>query len=367
MPRIDSLLVLLLALLSAVSTAATKAAAVWNLFSNELEKTDRHYELKNDKTIVRCRSCGAPVAYKSDFIDLHDTSKAVRSRHEAVLGDDVELYTFVNPSKAEFELAGFKEVVGLEGDVFSKTPTVFADYSSHDIRCSGCKKHIGWEFYHDELEQCINTQLAESFMTKLASQNLLASTAETETKKEIVRKELEGQCVSTVIGWWTYKVCYGKEVRQFHQEPDGSRTNEWSMGVFVPKARETDASDAGTNVVHYFDGGQHCDENGDLRSTSVVYTCCQLRPKDVMIEKVDEPAMCKYLIRVCVPSLCDTKPVKEYDFAENKENIGLCKETFETFHAHAKLPSTFSTLHWSSVISEDSSELDWARRLQFAN
>ncbi|CAI5745557.1 unnamed protein product [Peronospora destructor] len=168
MPRIDSLLVLLLALLSVVSTAVTKAAAVRNLFSNELEKTDRHYELKNDKTIVRCRSCGAPVAYKSDFIDLHDTSKAVGSRHEAVLGDDVELYTFVNPSTAEFELAGFKEVVGLEGDVFSKTSTVFADYSLHDIRCSGCKKHIRWEFYHDELEQCINTQLAESFMTKLA-------------------------------------------------------------------------------------------------------------------------------------------------------------------------------------------------------
>ncbi|CAI5745558.1 unnamed protein product [Peronospora destructor] len=83
--------------------------------------------------------------------------------------------------------------------------------------------------------------------------------------------------------------------------------------------------------------------------------------------EVDEPAMCKYLIHVCVPSLCDTKSVKEYDFAENKENIGLCKETFETSHAHAKLPSTFSTLHWSSVISEDSSELDWARRLQFAN
>ncbi|CAI5704445.1 hypothetical protein KXD40_001397 [Peronospora effusa] len=364
MPRIDTLVVLLLALLS-VAFVAAKAVAVQH--SNEVVKAEHYLELKNDETIVRCRSCGAPVAYKSDFIDLHDTSNAVGSRHEAVLGDNVELYTFVNPSKAEFELAGFKKVIGLEGDVFSKKSTVFADYSSHDIRCSGCKKHIGWEFYHDELQQCINTQLIESFMTKIAPENLLASKAETETKEEIVRKELEGQCLSAVVGWWTYMVCYGKEVRQFHQEPDGSRKSEWSMGVFVPKARKTDAPDADMNVVQYFDGGQHCDENGELRSTSVVYTCCQLRPKDVMIEKIDEPALCKYLIRVCVPSLCDTKPVKEYDFAENKENIGSCKETFEASHAHAKLPSTFSTLRWSSVISEDSSELDWARRMQFAN
>ena len=40
--------------------------------------------------------------------------------------------------------------MGLEDDVFSKTLSVFADYSSHDIRCSGCKKHIGYVYCRSE-------------------------------------------------------------------------------------------------------------------------------------------------------------------------------------------------------------------------
>lgn len=45
--------------------------------------------------------------------------------------------------QAEFELAGFKKVLGLEGEVFSKKATVFDDYSWRDIRCNSCKRHIG--------------------------------------------------------------------------------------------------------------------------------------------------------------------------------------------------------------------------------
>lgn len=34
-----------------------------------------------------------------DYIGLHDTSKAVASKRESVLGDNGELHTFVNPSR----------------------------------------------------------------------------------------------------------------------------------------------------------------------------------------------------------------------------------------------------------------------------
>ncbi|KAJ0388566.1 hypothetical protein P43SY_011539 [Pythium insidiosum] len=61
-----------------------------------------------------------------------------------------------------------------------------------------------------------------------------ASTADELAKnKDIVRRELEGKCVTAGSGWWTYEVCYGKEVRQFHEEPDGSRPSDWSMGAYV--------------------------------------------------------------------------------------------------------------------------------------
>ncbi|KAH7476700.1 Protein OS-9-like protein [Phytophthora ramorum] len=366
MPRI---LLLLLLALGCVASVASEAVVAQD--SHALELAEHHHEmdhqLGSDGVVVRCRSCGAPVAYKKDFIDLHDTSKSVGSRHEAVLGDDAELFTFVNPSRAEFELAGFKKVLGLEGDIFSKKATVFDDYSWRDIRCSSCKRHIGWAFYHDDLQQCINTRLVETISAKRAKEKLLASTAELERKAEIVRKELEGHCIFAAAGWWTYEVCYKQEVRQFHQEPDGSRPSEWSMGVYVPDGQEKDTANVGAEVAQYFAGGQHCDENGELRSTKVVYMCCKSRPKSVSVEKVDEPAICTYLISVCVPSLCDSEEDEEHDAAENEQIVESCKEDFEASHTDMGTPSTFSTLRWSTVISEDSSELDWARRMQFAD
>ncbi|ETP19307.1 hypothetical protein, variant 1 [Phytophthora nicotianae CJ01A1] len=367
MPRILLVLVLVLALGCAASVAAEALSAQDSLALDLVEHSHLGHELESDGVVVRCRSCGAPVALKKDFIDLHDTSKSVGSRHEAVLGNDAELFTFVNPSRAEFELAGFKKVLGLEGEVFSKKATFFDDYIWRDVRCNSCKRHIGWAFYHDELQQCINTQLVESITAKRAKEKLLASTAEMERKAEIVRKELEGRCLFAAAGWWTYEVCYEKEVRQFHQEPDRSRPSDWSMGVYVPDTQDTDTGYASTDVVQYYAGGQHCDENGELRSTKVVYTCCKSRPKELSVEKVDEPALCTYLITVCVPSLCETEQDEEQDFVENQQIVESCKEEFDSAHTDAPLPSTFATLRWSSVISEDSSELDWARRMQFAN
>jgi hypothetical protein len=39
------------------------------------------------------------VCAARDLIELHDTSKAISSRREAVLGDHAEIFTFVNPSR----------------------------------------------------------------------------------------------------------------------------------------------------------------------------------------------------------------------------------------------------------------------------
>ncbi|KAG7388316.1 hypothetical protein PHYBOEH_007895 [Phytophthora boehmeriae] len=351
-----------------VASVSAEALALHGAHSMDLvdHYHDEGHELESDGPVVRCRSCGAPVAYKRDFVDLHDTSKSVASRHEASL-NNAELFTFVNPSRTEFELAGFTEVVGLEGEVFSKKATVFEDYSWRDIRCTSCKRHIGWAFYHDELQQCINTQLVESITAKRSQENLLASTAELERKADIVRSTLEGHCLFAVDGWWTYEVCYKKEVRQFHQEADGSRPSDWSMGVYVPNEQEKDTGYVETDVVQYFAGGQHCDENGEHRSTKVVYTCCKSRPTSVTVEKVDEPALCSYLIRVCIPDLCDTEQDEDQDSAENDQIIDTCTAQFEATHDETREPSSFATLRWSTVIPEDSSELDWARRMQFTD
>lgn len=41
-----------------------------------------------------------------DYVGLHDTSKAVASKRERVLGADGALHTFVNPSRVRQQLCG---------------------------------------------------------------------------------------------------------------------------------------------------------------------------------------------------------------------------------------------------------------------
>lgn len=194
-------------------------------------------------------------------------------------------------------------------------------------------------------------------------------------------------------GWWSYQVCYAKEVRQFHEEPDGTRPSDWSMGVFVPPKHTTDMPDMGSDVVQYFAGGQHCDENGEQRNTKVVYTCCKSKPSSIAIDSVDEPSLCSYVINVCVPELCDSSDdddATDLETAlETRKHAKTCERELTAAASQAAPsegevsgddeptaassdsvdaqmpPLSFTALRWATVISEDSSELDWARSMQF--
>lgn len=218
----------------------------------------------------------------------------------------------------------------------------------------------------------MNTQFMDS-MAARSQEKLVATAAERQHKAEIVDKALDGECVLAAAGWWTYEICYKKEVRQYHQEPDGTRPSDWSMGKFVSDATEVSTVDTdvpsiyATDVVQQFAGGQHCDENGELRRTKVVYTCCKSRPSAPSVDKIDEPSLCSYLISVCVPELCDDSDANDGNMFAEDEHLALetCKTQFDAEHDDSQLPSTFAAVRWSTVVSEDSSELAWAKRMQF--
>lgn len=169
-------------------------------------------------------------------------------------------------------------------------------------------------------------------------------------------------------GWWSYQVCYKKEVRQYHEDADGTRPSDWSMGVYVEDDKSSDTPDLGTDVVQYFAGGQHCDENGELRSTKVVYTCCKTKPQTISIDSVEEPSLCSYIINVCIPELCGRTEDADGVAADTKKYTQACEQELAaglSAEEASKVPTSFTTLRWSTVISEDSSELDWARSMQF--
>lgn len=215
------------------------------------------------------------------------------------------------------------------------------------------------------MQQCVNTKVVESISSK-AQENLLASTSEKERKEAIVQEALDGTCIEASAGWWTYEICYKKEVRQFHEETDGKRSSDWSMGVYVPEEQTADTPYSGTDIIQYFAGGQHCDENGELRRSKVLFACCpKSESKQPSVEKVEEPALCSYAITVCIPDLCETAPEETALSREQEKYVQACEQEFKEIHKDEQLPPSFCTLRWATVIAEDSSELQWARKMQF--
>lgn len=249
---------------------------------------------------------------------------------------------------------------------------------------------LSWKFHHDDLQHCINSKAIASItaLTQSQEDQTITALSEKERKMQIVEQAMtdEDECVVASAGWWTYQVCYKKEVRQYHEEQDGTRPSDWSMGVFVPEENSADTPTMGSDVVQYFAGGQHCDENGEQRSTKVVYTCCKSKPAILAIDSVDEPTLCSYIINVCVPELCENADSEDLESAlETVRYTRECEKELEAVvetsnpsssssskgDGEAQVadksapPMSFTALRWSTVISEDSSELDWARNMQF--
>lgn len=253
-----------------------------------------------------------------------------------------------------------------------------------------------WKFHHDDLQHCINSKAIASItaLTKKSQEDQASALSEKERRTQIVEDAMsdEDECVVASSGWWSYQVCYKKEVRQFHEEQDGTRPSDWSMGVFVPEVSSADTPTMGSDVVQYFAGGQHCDENGEQRSTKVVYTCCKSKPPILAIDSVDEPTLCSYIINVCVPELCENADSGDLESALEtvkytreceKELTAVAAETSSSSSSSSSEgegatdseapvatrksapPMSFTALRWATVISEDSSELEWARNMQF--
>lgn len=114
-------------------------------------------------------------------------------------------------------------------------------------------------------------------------------------------KGLKDACLATTAGWWSYEICFGKSVKQFHLLPDGTKKDETLLGEWngstpsVPTAQFTEM----------FDSGSICDLTGEPREASVVYSC-QLGSAEI-VHKVLEPATCVYRIHVVTGLLCQDK------------------------------------------------------------
>lgn len=149
---------------------------------------------------------------------------------------------------------------------------------------------------------------------------------------------LEGQCLYYLSGWWSYSFCYGKDIVQFHAQPNGvnggppvkePKTPEYvlgrtkaltkshgaqqgnvaqnqagagSKGVAPPNA-ELQVKGDQRYLVQRLDGGTICDLTGRPRTIEIQYHCSPGASID-QISWIKEVTTCTYLMVVHTPRLC---------------------------------------------------------------
>ena len=166
-------------------------------------------------------------------------------------------------------------------------------------------------------------------------------------------KELEGNCMYFVSGWWSYSFCYNSEVKQFHALPPGrggvpaypptedESVPSFVLGQFGPSKRSkpkqvdgpssaldkpakgskdtTDLAQIQTKgdmryMVQKLSGGSTCDITGRPRKIEVQFHC---HPQSAdRIGWIKEVSTCAYLMVIYTPRLCNDvafQPPKEND------------------------------------------------------
>ncbi|XP_060083802.1 LOW QUALITY PROTEIN: endoplasmic reticulum lectin 1-like [Ylistrum balloti] len=134
------------------------------------------------------------------------------------------------------------------------------------------------------------------------------------TDKQVLRDFLSGShCLQGGSGWWKHELCYGKYVKQFHEDPNG-RTDvflgywneqkhlEWLTNHPSKKPAEIGKRKS----LHYlYVDGEVCDLTGKKRLAEVRLKCVPNpgQPHSVSIYLM-EPKVCEYILGIESPLFC---------------------------------------------------------------
>ncbi|MFH4979651.1 hypothetical protein AB6A40_006360 [Gnathostoma spinigerum] len=115
-------------------------------------------------------------------------------------------------------------------------------------------------------------------------------------------------CIRKKLGWWTYELCYRKDVEQYHTSGGGGHETQISLGTYEEDS-ELQTSAPKVDRPLYFEqiyiNGTLCDLTAKPRRSVVRYICDEtLATNQAYIDFVDEVSACNYVIVVHTGSLC---------------------------------------------------------------
>jgi hypothetical protein len=145
---------------------------------------------------------------------------------------------------------------------------------------------------------------------------------------EQLLEALKNVCAYRIEDWWTYEVCYLKQVKQYHSESK-KMIQQHNLGEYEPGGEEEDGEGGerggGINKVHidtssvslpggggeqryvsqHYTNGDICELTGERRSSEVRFTCDPgSSTSDTVITSITEPHSCHYVITVATYRLC---------------------------------------------------------------
>jgi len=152
---------------------------------------------------------------------------------------------------------------------------------------------------------------------------------------------VQSSCSYRAEQYWTYELCHGKHLRQYHEERDGKqiKTQEYFLGKFTKEMfnelvveHEKDIANKITrppptkNIekidMPYYEiimtGGTQCDLTGLPRRTRVLYTCYPSGRNEIYSLK--EVSTCEYEVVVLTNSLCQHPSFRPTETTENLIN-----------------------------------------------
>lgn len=177
----------------------------------------------------------------------------------------------------------------------------------------------------------------------------------------------ESMCTFRLESYWTYEVCHGRYIRQFHEDREGKniKTQEYFLGMWETSEQtqiintlksSKDESKAtkrvyGSQLPYYeleMGSGTLCDLNGKPRLTKLLYVCA-MNSKLHEVYSLKEISTCEYEIIILTPLLCSHP---KYKPKETQENLISCVGTM----GHKKPKSLFD-LHVENLMLRQQSML----------
>lgn len=144
----------------------------------------------------------------------------------------------------------------------------------------------------------------DSFPAQSPPKEHVPTVAQTDPESELkaVLRSLKGTCLRSQLGYWTYEICLGQSVKQFHVE-GSAITVQYSLGNYARSVYKK-SGESGSNsvpVLEIFNGGTNCDETGSGRNSVVGYVC---GVGDLALTDVKEHEVCGYKMVISSRAFC---------------------------------------------------------------